>query len=49
MHVHGEVCVVTQSDRALARSSSGKLLDALNPIVLTSRYAEDLEDVFVKL
>jgi hypothetical protein len=41
MHVHGEACVVTQSDGAQARSSSGKLLDALNPIVLTSQYAEE--------
>jgi hypothetical protein len=49
MHVHGDVCVITQYDRALARSSSGKPLDALSPIVLTSQYAEDLEDVFVKL
>jgi hypothetical protein len=46
MHVHGEACVVTQSNRAWARSSSGKLLGALNPIVLTSQYAEDM---FVKL
>jgi hypothetical protein len=49
MHVHGEVCIVMQSGRALARPSSGKPLDALNPIVLTSWYAEDLEDVFMKL
>jgi hypothetical protein len=46
MHVHGEACVVTQSDVARARSSSGKPLDALNPIVLTSQYAEDM---FVEL
>jgi hypothetical protein len=49
MHVHGEVCVTMQSDQALARSSSGKPLDAMNPIILTSQYAEDLEDVFMKL
>jgi hypothetical protein len=42
-------CMYMESDQALARSSSGKLLDALSPIVLTSQYAEDLEDVFVKL
>jgi hypothetical protein len=49
MHVHVEICMVTQSDQALARSSSGKPLDASSPIVLTSQYIEDLEDVFVKL